>query len=70
MLTFVQGIQDAFVTISLVDGKGNVMGRTQDTPVTNNLAGAHVLFNNCEVCRAGLEIYFARCRCLRSWPTQ
>lgn len=43
-----QGIQDAFVTISLVDGKGNVIGRQQDTPTTNNLAGNHVLFN-CEV---------------------
>ncbi len=45
----VQGIQDAFVTVSLVDGKGNVMGRQQDTPTTNNLAGNYVLFN-CEVC--------------------
>ncbi len=43
-----QGIQDACVTISLVDGKGNVIGRPQDTPTTNNLAGNHVLFN-CEV---------------------
>ncbi|DBA65683.1 TPA: hypothetical protein ACH3X2_002737 [Trebouxia sp. C0005] len=43
-----KGIQDAFVTISLVDGKGNVIGRQQDTPTTNNLAGNHVLFN-CEV---------------------
>lgn len=40
-----QGVQDAFVTISLVDGKGNVMGRPQDTPTTNNLAGNYVLFN-------------------------
>lgn len=43
-----QGIQDAYVTITLVDGKGNVIGRPQDTPTTNNLAGNHVLFN-CEV---------------------
>ena len=43
-----QGIQDAFVTISLVDGKGIVLGRPQDTPTTNNLAGNYVLFN-CEV---------------------
>ncbi len=43
-----QGIQDAYVTISLVDGKGNVIGRPQDTPTTNNLAGNQVLFN-CEV---------------------
>ena len=43
-----QGIQDAYVTISLVDGKGNIIGRPQDTPTTNNLAGNHVLFN-CEV---------------------
>ena len=43
-----QGIQDAYVTICLVDGKGNVIGRPQDTPTTNNLAGNHVLFN-CEV---------------------
>ncbi|KAL3156732.1 hypothetical protein ABBQ38_001007 [Trebouxia sp. C0009 RCD-2024] len=42
---FVKGVQDAFVTISLVDGKGNVMGRPQDTPTTNNLAGNYVLFN-------------------------
>ena len=43
-----QGIQDAFVTISLVDGKGNVIGQPQDTPTTNNLAGNYVLFN-CQV---------------------
>lgn len=43
-----QGIQDAYITISLVDGKGNVMGRSQDTPTTNNLAGNYVLFN-CQV---------------------
>ena len=43
-----QGIQDAFVTITLVDGKGHVMGRPQDTPITNNLAGNNVLFN-CQV---------------------
>ena len=43
-----QGLQDAYVTISLVDGKGNIIGRPQDTPTTNNLAGNHVLFN-CEV---------------------
>ena len=43
-----QGIQDAYITISLVDGKGNVMGRSQDTPTTNNLAGNYVLFN-CKV---------------------
>ncbi len=43
-----QGIQDAYITISLVDGKGNTIGRPQDTPTTNNLAGNHVLFN-CEV---------------------
>ncbi|KAL3132496.1 hypothetical protein ABBQ32_009042 [Trebouxia sp. C0010 RCD-2024] len=45
---FVKGVQDAFVTISLVDGKGNVMGRPQDTPTTNNLAGNYVLVN-CQV---------------------
>lgn len=43
-----QGMQDAYVTITLVDGKGNVMGRPQDTPTSNNLAGNYVLFN-CEV---------------------
>ena len=43
-----QGIQDAYVTVTLVDGKGNVIGRPQDTPTTNNLAGNYVLFN-CEV---------------------
>ncbi|KAL0054194.1 hypothetical protein WJX82_005196 [Trebouxia sp. C0006] len=43
-----KGLQDAYVTISLVDGKGNIIGRPQDTPTTNNLAGNHVLFN-CEV---------------------
>ncbi|DBA96464.1 hypothetical protein WJX77_012078 [Trebouxia sp. C0004] len=43
-----KGIQDAYVTISLVDGKGNIIGRPQDTPTTNNLAGNHLLFN-CEV---------------------
>lgn len=43
-----QGMQDAYVTITLVDSKGNVMGRPQDTPTSNNLAGNYVLFN-CEV---------------------
>ena len=46
-----QGMQDAYVAITLVDGKGNVMGRPQDTPTSNNLAGNHVLFN-CEVSSA------------------
>ena len=45
----VQGIQDAFVTISLVGEKGSIIGQPQDTPTTNNLAGNYILFNDVQV---------------------
>ena len=70
----VQGIQDAFVTISLVGDKGSIIGQPQDTPTTNNLAGNYVLFNDVQVrtldfSKFGLDTY-ARCehwQCCCSW---
>ena len=58
-----QGIQDAYISISLVDGKGNVMGRAQDTPTTNNLAGNYVLFN-CQVWPPESSLLYACCQLL------
>lgn len=43
-----QGVQDAYITITTVDGKGNMVGSSQNTPVTNNLGGNYVVFK-CQV---------------------
>lgn len=43
-----QGIQDGFITITLVDGKGNMVGSSQNTPVTSNIGGNYAVFK-CQV---------------------
>ena len=58
-----QGIQGGFITITLVDGKGNMVGSSQNTPVTSNIGGNYAVFK-CQVHYARNFGYHAYTQCV------
>lgn len=46
---------DAFITVSVVDSKGNLVESSQDTPISNRKKAPHVLFGNTVYIQTPLE---------------